>query len=140
MNASQLFKAAHELARKVRKTGDDYRATFGLCLQYVRKFGVTVMSNFPEIAEIKKHHEIMRQAIVAIRAERGEDNRTAEALQNILTREEATIAEIEQWENNGLITSHKQIAKSVLSRYMIEHTKGERFRFLPCHNAYKPLI
>jgi hypothetical protein len=33
MNASKLFKAAHEMARKIRRAGDDYRATFGLCLK-----------------------------------------------------------------------------------------------------------
>lgn len=35
MTKSQLFKKAHALTRKTIKTGDDYRATFALCLKAV---------------------------------------------------------------------------------------------------------
>lgn len=32
---ADLFKAAHSLARAVRREGDDYRTTFGACLSYL---------------------------------------------------------------------------------------------------------
>lgn len=35
MNKSKLFKQAHKLAKKVIQAGDDYRATFGLCLKHL---------------------------------------------------------------------------------------------------------
>jgi hypothetical protein len=51
MNASQLFKAAHEMTRKVRRLGDDYRVTFAACLRALRKYiGSTV--EVPDYAEI----------------------------------------------------------------------------------------
>lgn len=43
MTRSQLFTAAHALARKVRQVGDDYRVTFGACLRYVREHGPGVV-------------------------------------------------------------------------------------------------
>lgn len=33
MNKFNLFKAAHQLAKKIRQPGDDYRITFGACLR-----------------------------------------------------------------------------------------------------------
>ncbi len=39
MNNSELFKAAHKLARLIVRNGDDYKVTFGACLKYARKFG-----------------------------------------------------------------------------------------------------
>lgn len=35
MNKSQLFQQAHALAKSVIKTGDNYQATFALCLKAV---------------------------------------------------------------------------------------------------------
>lgn len=35
MNASQLFKAAHNIARRINRKGDSYRVTFGACLKYI---------------------------------------------------------------------------------------------------------
>lgn len=35
MTRSDTFKAAHALARQTRRAGDDYRATFGLCLKHI---------------------------------------------------------------------------------------------------------
>lgn len=40
MTKSELFKAAHKLTREVIKAGDDYRATFGLCLKFIAKGGL----------------------------------------------------------------------------------------------------
>lgn len=48
MNASQLFKAAHALTKKIRQAGDDYRATFGLCLRHIIKWGVSTMKSVKE--------------------------------------------------------------------------------------------
>lgn len=45
MNASQLFKAAHALTKKIRRAGDDYRITFGACLRHIMQFGVPAMSD-----------------------------------------------------------------------------------------------
>lgn len=39
MNAKQLFIKAHAMTKQIRKAGDNYRATFGLCLSYIRKMG-----------------------------------------------------------------------------------------------------
>lgn len=35
MDKSKLFKAAHSMTRRIRRLGDDYRATFGACLRYL---------------------------------------------------------------------------------------------------------
>ena len=35
MTKSELFKAAHKLAKKVIKAGDNYRVTFGACLKMI---------------------------------------------------------------------------------------------------------
>ena len=35
MNKSELFKAAHKLAKSVIKAGDNYRVTFGACIKAV---------------------------------------------------------------------------------------------------------
>ncbi len=39
MNKSELFKAAHKLARLTVRSGDSYKVTFGACLKYVSVFG-----------------------------------------------------------------------------------------------------
>lgn len=39
MNNSELFKAAHKLARLTVRSGDSYKVTFGACLKYVSVFG-----------------------------------------------------------------------------------------------------
>lgn len=38
MNKSELFKAAHKLARLTVRESDSYHVTFGACLKYVRVF------------------------------------------------------------------------------------------------------
>lgn len=35
LTKSAIFKAAHRMVRRVRQAGDDYRATFGLCLSFM---------------------------------------------------------------------------------------------------------
>ena len=49
MNKSKLFKLAHKLTKKVIKSGDNYRVTFGACIKVVKAayFGATQ-------AELKK--------------------------------------------------------------------------------------
>lgn len=42
MTRSQLFTAAHALARKVRQAGDDYRVTFGACVRHILAKGLEV--------------------------------------------------------------------------------------------------
>lgn len=37
MNKSELFKAAHKLAKSVIKSGDNYRVTFGACIKAILK-------------------------------------------------------------------------------------------------------
>ena len=37
MNKQELFKKAHEITRQIRKAGDSYQATFGLCLKAIRE-------------------------------------------------------------------------------------------------------
>lgn len=39
MNKSELFRAAHKLARLTVRSGDSYKVTFAACLKYVRVFG-----------------------------------------------------------------------------------------------------
>lgn len=41
---SQIIKAAHALAKQAKVDGYDYRASFGLILKHLIKFGVKVMS------------------------------------------------------------------------------------------------
>lgn len=36
MNTSKLFKLAHKLTKKVIKSGDNYRVTFGACIKVVK--------------------------------------------------------------------------------------------------------
>ena len=45
MNKSELFKAAHKLAKDIIQKGDNYHATFGLCLKYVRENGLPTDTN-----------------------------------------------------------------------------------------------
>lgn len=35
MDMSKVFKAAHRLAKRTVKTGDNYQVTFGLCLKFI---------------------------------------------------------------------------------------------------------
>ena len=35
MNMSKLFKAAHRLAKRTVRTGDNYQVTFGACLKFI---------------------------------------------------------------------------------------------------------
>ena len=35
MDMSKLFKAAHRLAKRTVKTGDNYQVTFGACLKFI---------------------------------------------------------------------------------------------------------
>jgi hypothetical protein len=60
---SAQFKAAHKMARRVRQSGDDYRAVFGACLAYIRRAGlyakiapkiITVSRNTYEYRQILK--------------------------------------------------------------------------------------
>lgn len=43
MNKSELFKAAHKLAKSIIKLGDNYRVTFGACIKAIKEG--FVMSN-----------------------------------------------------------------------------------------------
>lgn len=49
----ELIKAAHALARKAKTEGFDYRASFGLALRHLIKFGVTAMAEFTKEFEIE---------------------------------------------------------------------------------------
>lgn len=37
MNLSNLFKAAHKLAKSIIKAGDNYRVTFGACIKAIKE-------------------------------------------------------------------------------------------------------
>lgn len=50
MNKSELFKAAHKLAKSVIKAGDNYRVTFGACIKAV--LSNTVKSIADQILEV----------------------------------------------------------------------------------------
>lgn len=55
MNKSNLFKAAHKLAKQVIKAGDNYRVTFGACIKAIKK-GFVMVSKIKQVVEfaIKK--------------------------------------------------------------------------------------
>lgn len=55
MNKSNLFIAAHKLTKKVIKSGDDYRVTFGACLKEMadifKNNAVALVTNIENLAK-----------------------------------------------------------------------------------------
>ena len=77
MTNSQLFKQAHAMTKQVIQTGDNYQATFGLCLKVIKAEAkqavvnnvnflvvavivMTLVNNFPKVvSEVKWFIEII---------------------------------------------------------------------------------
>ncbi len=53
MNKSHLFQAAHNLTKKVIQTGDNYRATFALCLKDIIAYRKTLSEKYATALSLK---------------------------------------------------------------------------------------
>ena len=61
MNKSELFKAAHKLAKSVIKAGDNYRVTFGACIKTVREGLISIADQILEVGgKVWENHGFKR--------------------------------------------------------------------------------
>ena len=90
MNKSQLFQQAHALAKSVIKTGDNYQATFALCLKAVYAQSKSQVARVKDIitqaVNAGIHHDANNQYFQLIKE--SVVNFGAESFRKIKTRQE----------------------------------------------------
>lgn len=62
MTLSELFKAAHKLAKQIIKAGDNYHVTFGACLKFIKNESATAISK----VEVKSPTDFIMNALLSV--------------------------------------------------------------------------
>lgn len=62
MTLSELFKAAHKLAKQIIKAGDNYQVTFGACLKFIKNESTTAISK----VEVKAPTDFIMNALISV--------------------------------------------------------------------------